>query len=183
MKYHGDSNPYNVDSVWEARLRPEIISNIQSAAKQYGKSMSWVVRYCVFMLYRNGKDATTLQEMAEALREKNQSNPVPASELHRLRICLYGDDERILLELKYRYRLTVTMVIRLALQIYLGGLSAGTVSAWEFFWFGLKFFAGTKVIYSKKHQFPQVDFHFKTFLSQKDYWGFPPGAMPTFLCA
>ncbi len=182
MKYHGEQNPYNVDALWETRLRPEIVAQIREAAHIYKTTMSWVVRYCVFKLYRKKKiSSATLHDMAAELREKNQPVPIPASKLHRLRLCLYGDDERILLELKYRFRLTTTMLIRIALVLYLKQLLSASVAPEYFFFYGLKFFANTAIKYSRKRKIPHVDFHIKSIFAIEDYWGRPFGFLPEFL--
>ncbi len=181
MRYHGESNPYNVEALWEVRLRPEILEQIQIAARKYGKTMSWVVRFCVFELFRTEQNIQKMHEMADMLREKNQITPMRSSELHRMRVCLYGDDERIFLELKYRYRLTTTMLVRIALVLYLSQLLKALVSPRDFFYCGLKYFKRTKIRYSVKSGYPIVDFHFKQFFSREDFWNIPDGPIPEWL--
>lgn len=182
MKYKGDSNPYNVDAVWEVRLRPEIIEDIRTAASHYKTTMSWIVRWCTFRLFLRKKiSLDKLHNIAQELRERNQPKPMSAGELHRLRVCLYGGDERIFLELKYRFGLTTTMLVRIALQLYLKYLLDKAESWRNVFFYGLKFFSQTKALYSRRVIVPQVDFHIHKFFHYSDYWDIPPGKMPNFI--
>lgn len=182
MRYIGDFNPYGVKALWELRLREEIVARIFYAAMIYGKSMSWVVRYCVFSLVRD-KSLTKEKILAlcESLREKNQEKPRKSQELRRFRICLYGEDESLFVELKMRYRVPTSLLIRVAIHLYLEKLILGQVSDWEFFWYGLKFFREILTVTSGKKEIPQADLYIGRFLAPWEYWGIPDGPYPPYL--
>lgn len=183
MKYYGKENPYKVKAIWEVLLRKELVREICKARGIYQKTMSWVVRYCVFSLLREKVDVGRVQEVAESLKEKNQIDPKKSRELHRFKLCLYGEDEKLFLEMKMRYGITPTMLVRVALKLYLPRLLKKQVSPWEFFWYGIKFFGDVVLSYSGKKEILQVDLHVLRFLKLNDYWGVPPGPLPPFLCA
>ncbi|MDW8305554.1 MAG: hypothetical protein RML34_00595 [Leptospiraceae bacterium] len=168
--------------IWEVLLHPCLMAKVRRAAEINKVSMSWVVRYCVFRLARKRVvHMEKLHELAESLREKNQEEPLPARRLCRLNVCLYGDDERLFCELKYRFRLTTTMVVRIALVRYLDLLLEGRVPYWRLFWYGIKFVVRHRSCYSAPAGFPIVDFHIREFFDYGDYWGVPLGGMPFYL--
>lgn len=168
--------------IWDLRVDTNLMAKIRLASKKTGRSMSWVVRYCVFRLARKKiVDVKSMQTIAEKLREKKQGDPTPSQKLCRLNVCLYADDERLFSELKYRFRLTTTMVIRIALTRYLDILIEGKVPEWRFFWYGIKFIACHETNYSTTPGFPVVDFHNKKFLRPNDYWDPPQGPLPKYL--
>lgn len=168
--------------IWDLRLNAELMAKVRLAAFKSKKSMSWVVRYCVFRLARKKVvDREAMQNIAKALREKNQKNPTPSQKLCRLNVCLYADDERLFCELKYRFRLTTTMVVRIALVRYLDSLISGKVPYWRLFWYGIKFIASHEANYSTTPGFPVMDFHNKKFLKPEDYWNTPEGILPKYL--
>lgn len=168
--------------IWDLRLNQQLMEKVKLASQKTGKSMSWIVRYCVFRLARKRViNHNAMKNMAEALREKNQPNPTPSHKLCRLNVCLYADDERLFCELKYRFRLTTTMVIRIALVRYLDSLINGKIPQWRLFWYGIKFVAQHVTNYSTSPGFPVMDFHSKKFLRIEDYWNPPDGILPKYL--
>ncbi|MCS6983549.1 MAG: hypothetical protein NZM25_00280 [Leptospiraceae bacterium] len=168
--------------IWEVLLHPRLMAKVRRAAEVNGVSMSWVVRYCVFRLARKKVvDLEKLHALARSLREKNQEDPLPSNKLCRLNVCLYGDDERLFCELKYRFRLTTTMVVRVALVRYLDLLLARRVPYWRLFWYGIKFVLQHFSCYSTAPGFPVVDFHIKRFFDYQDYWAVPSGNIPFYL--
>lgn len=172
----------DVTGIWDLRLNPSLMAKVRLASKKTGRSMSWVVRYCVYRLARKKVvDVEAMQRMADTLREKKQLNPTPSHKLCRLNVCLYGDDERLFCELKYRFRMTTTMVVRIALHRYLNSLIHGKIPDWRLFWYGIKFVASHVTHYSTVAGFPVMDFHNKTFLKPQDYWDPPEGPLPKFL--
>lgn len=184
MRYIGKSNPYKVDYLWEVLLRKETIGKIRKAKKLYNRTMSWVVRYCVFSLLRDKKlTKEKVLELAEKLKEKNQKNPRRSSELKRFKICLYGEDEILFQELKLRYRVSVSLIIRVALHLYLGKLLKKLVSDWELFWYGIKFFREYSWVRSGKLGVPQVDMRVRRFFQLYEYWKIPPGPYPAYISA
>ncbi|MCS6983840.1 MAG: hypothetical protein NZM25_01780 [Leptospiraceae bacterium] len=182
MRYHGRENRYGVNALWEVPLRREYVFLLRKIARLYGKSMSWIVRYCVFSLLRDKKRNTIkVHLLRNRLLEKNRRRPRRAHELHRLKVCLYGVDEQVFQELKIQFGMPVAQVVRIALALYLGELYSRRISSWELFWYGLKFFAQSRMTYSGKREVPQVDLHVRVFFEGKDYWDPPEGPCPEFL--
>ncbi len=156
------------------------MQSIRSASKAYKTTMSWVVRYCVFRLARRRRlDLDSWREIADAWKENRKKNtPLSSETMHRFMLCLYGEDEKILLELKYRSGLTVTMLIRIALNRFLGKLINRGISDWSLYWFGLK--QNNTICLQYRID---MENHIYQRFKLTDYYHQPPGPLPIYLKA
>ncbi len=183
MRYSGSKNPYGITHLWEVRLSHKLMEKIRQAARYNATTMSWVVRFCIFRLARKKRIALSQwQSWAKDIKESGkQDNNFEEPTLHRFNVCLYGEDEKVLLELKIRTGLTTSMVIRIALSRFLTALLQNRIPWWRLFWYGLKFHKESNCFYSTKGGFLAMDFHSKKFFSVEDYHGQPPGKLPKYL--
>ncbi|MCS6985183.1 MAG: hypothetical protein NZM25_08700 [Leptospiraceae bacterium] len=171
---HGSSK-----GLWDLRLNPALMAKLRQAATKSNTSMSAVVRFCAFKLARKKVvDLNKMREMAHKLKEKNST---PSRELCRINVVLHGDDERLFCELKYRFGLTTSMVLRIALVRYLDSFLSGRIPYWRLFWYGTKLVARHKCYYSTVVGIPIMDFHSKELFSPEDYHCKPSGELPMYL--
>ncbi|MDW8306843.1 MAG: hypothetical protein RML34_07240 [Leptospiraceae bacterium] len=172
----------NSRGLWDLRLNPALMAKLREAAAKSNTSMSAIVRFCAFKLARKKVvHLDKMRELAHKLREKNQKNPIPSHELCRLNVVLHGEDERLFCELKYRFGLTTSMVLRIALVRYLDSFLSGVIPYWRLFWYGMKLVVRHKCYYSTVVGIPIVDFHSKELFSPQDYHRKPPGDLPMYL--
>ncbi len=155
---------FPVNHVLEIRLCQDSWLQIKKAALRWNKSYSWVVRYTLFRLIRryepgrlivyagNPRDDINLQNQynMSTLNQIAWERRSGASEKHRHRLCLYGEDELFVRLVAARLGCTMTHLVRLALEKYLGSLLLGTnrfmsgckgfVLASMLYWLGIKLF-------------------------------------------
>jgi len=150
------------DHILEIRLPLEVWEKVVRIAAMKKRSCSWVVRYCVFRLIKR-KDPVryitnyvlergkrdkwvkfqTLQRRAE--QQKSRGN------LHRHKLCLYGEDEFFIRMTAGLMRCTMSHLVRLAMEWNLDELerlSDGRSSRFHsraFYWLGIKLYGGVEL--------------------------------------
>ena len=106
--------PEKIANVWDVLLDYELWERIKLAKMDSKTSYSWVVRYCVFTLIKKinaqgGSFATDIHSKPQCSRQDG----------HRLQLCLYGNDEKILRIAAISLNKSISELIRLALKLYL----------------------------------------------------------------
>ncbi len=155
-------NQYPVDAVIEVRLSMDTWEKIRRIAIVRSSSYSWAVRYCLFRLVKRKNPIEYIRYAGNPKYDYNFSNFLNFKELnknawekrvntgnmHRCRICFYGQDELFIRLAAARLQCTMSHLIRLALEKYLDTLIANIVlpkkgikgwfkrSFW--FWLGVK---------------------------------------------
>ena len=175
----------SIDSVLEIRLCKNTWEKIVEVAVVSGKSYSWVVRYSLFRLikrknlqgylncWENRSISNKFHMLSGVAREKKEMS----KEQHRHKLCLYGNDELFIRLAAGCLNVTMTHLIRIALEKYLDTMVASISknlgekalqSRWAFmFWLGIK------IQYDV--EFPNIspeNFHFDfTRYDKSDYFG------------
>ncbi len=152
--------------VLEIRLQENQWKRILRIAQARKKSRSWVVRYCLFRLIARPRGAGKIP-----FESGRCFGVVARKDMHRHRLCLYGDDELFIRTSAAVAGCTMTRLVRVALEQNLALLERGLISgcvffALAFFWHGIKLF--------KDVEFPiktpeKTNLRFTRF-QEKDYW-------------
>ena len=160
-----------IANVLEIRLNSETWEKVTKVADSMETTYSWVVRYALFRFIRRGRP------LSEPLAQtgESQGSGRRLRQLHRHRLCLYGDDELFVRIFAGRVGVTMTRLVRMALARYLDSL-VRKIFMWEyigsrkfsarFFWLGVKSFAGVEIPTTLP---PNRHFDFKRY-PEKDYW-------------
>lgn len=135
------NRPTPITEIWEVRLNPALWTRIVDTARARRCTYSCVTRYCIFRLVEkaNVHPAKAFwKSQKKATRELRGG-----SDLHRHMACFYGEDIRLVKLVALQLGVTVTALIRIALQLYLPRLAADFhskrhVSREAFLAFGIK---------------------------------------------
>ncbi|MDH5716456.1 MAG: hypothetical protein OEZ22_02325 [Spirochaetia bacterium] len=157
-----------IKNVWEVRMDLLLWDKVIRTAKLRKKTYSWIVRYCVFELARKKSLRWTekLQQIDKEIKSKKSENQ------HRHMLCLYGDDEFLLRNSALILGITVSQLIRIALELFLNRVLNGKTSDKNLFWRGIKLFAQIKIFRSLKKNNIAMVFHSYIIVEKKQYWGF-----------
>lgn len=149
-----------ITGVLEIRLCRESWGVIEGIAEARGVSYSWVVRYLLFRFIKRGNISSfvgfagnprydVLPEPSrfgaanlEAWRRRDGASLRGAK--HRHRLCLYGKDELYIRLATASLGCTMTHLVRLALEVYLLGLSSSKGRRTAFYWLGVKHYKAVK---------------------------------------
>jgi len=158
-----------IKNIWEVRIDLLTWDKIIRAARFRKKTYSWIVRYCVFELARK-KDLRWTKRLKDShIRIKNTVK----SNQHRHMLCLYGADEIFLRNSALMLGITVTQLIRIALDVFLNRVLEGKTSKENLFKNGIKLFSKINAFRSMKKKNLAMVFHnYYTFMPE-NYWGFP----------
>lgn len=126
------------DNILEIRVCPNRWAQVKRVAGWRERSYSWVVRYCVFRFIRSHRSLKRLKRSGEdfkqgVLADRRRSThdgalrQVTAPNLHRHRLCLYGDDELYIRVTAAALNFTMTHLVRLALEWNLDRLEGSTI--------------------------------------------------------
>ncbi|MES0491130.1 MAG: hypothetical protein ABUK01_14115 [Leptospirales bacterium] len=115
--------PIQPDNILEVRLKSEIWKRIVRIALHKDKTYSWVVRYCLFRLIKR-TDARKNIGYCQRFWEKPKFKKLQAlakehlgvEEMHRHKLCLYGEDEFFIRMTAGLMYCTMTHLVRLALE-------------------------------------------------------------------
>src|SRR5688572_11967692 len=137
-----EDKPIRITHLLEIRLAPIHWNRIKYTAWARSRTYSTITRYCVLRLARKCSLRWT-----EPLRRATvgvQDGIAVAREMHRHMMCLYGDDEKIIRLAAIELGLTITALVRLALELYLRTLvmekhSSRFVSNDQLTWEGIRF--------------------------------------------
>jgi len=168
-KYH----KLEIASVWEVRLDTKLWTRIVKAANERGSrcTFSWITRYCVFRLVR--KKNLHMRKAMKIHSNKVKTSHKTAIKHHRHMLCLYGHDEKLLRLTAMQLDVTVSHLIRLALEWFLPKLENKTVKWHQIFYHGTKicrYFDHSREILYKM---PNKDCIFYDKWSENEWWGRP----------
>ena len=104
--------PEPISNIWETIVDLNTWEQISLARKITRSTFSWVVRYCVFNLLHNPRKLETLAGEIPSMRCARANG-------HRLKLCLYGEDENTLRLIAYKMQISVSSLIRLAIQLHI----------------------------------------------------------------
>lgn len=110
-----------IASLLEIRLAPRHWNRIRIAAWQRGTTYSTVTRFCVFRLAR--KCALQWTPRLRVAKSGVEQGITVAQGLHRHLLCLYGDDEKLIRLAAMDLGVTLTMFVRLAIEMFLDALA------------------------------------------------------------
>lgn len=177
--YH--KKPFHVDSILEIRLCMDSWEKITQVAAATNKSYSWVVRYCLFRLINRHCPDKFVQYGAKELSPnlsnryqefiemdntvlQRRANPLK----HRHRLCLYEQDEIFIRIVAAKAGITMTHLVRFALELYLDKMLRRWLSPMplskRIFLGGFLFWLGIKIQHGGDfHTMSQknLQFHFK----------------------
>jgi len=173
-----------IESILEIRLNEKTWNEITKVAKVKKKSYSWIVRYTVFRLinrkdpvkYIQGWDSNIRQikffKLNEKIKKDNLAISETCSEMHRHKLCLYGEDELLIRLCAAMLNCSMTHLVRLALEWYLSELGRvmpgkpGQFHQSAFYWLGIKLFKAVDL-----HSFNVSDKQLKLIrYEMSDYW-------------
>jgi len=132
--------PTPITELWEVHVDHRTWQALRGRAKNRKCSYSNISRYCLFRLieHQNLKWNRLLTEAREQLVEQKRSG----QPTHRHVICFYGEDLRAVRFAAMVLGITVSMLIRIALRLYLPRLAmenpSRQVSNEELFKLGVK---------------------------------------------
>ncbi|MES0489707.1 MAG: hypothetical protein ABUK01_06940 [Leptospirales bacterium] len=171
------------DYILEIRLKPEIWERIVGIAEMKKRSYSWVVRYCLFRFIKR-KDprkhigyCTFLFKKGKFEKVHELAKQYPGlDDLHRHKLCLYGEDELFIRITAALMCCTMTHLVRMALEWNIDELEKETYirlsrfrkgfHANAFYWMGIKLYEDVVLpTMGCKHK----DFRLERF-HQLDYW-------------
>ncbi len=151
--------PIQASHVLEIRLSMQMWKRVVKIAEYKRKSYSWVVRYCVFRLIKRSEPARyiagsvvwpgkrRLRQSFCDLMDQRAFMHKSADAIHRHRLCLYGNDELLIRMTAGMLNVTMTHLVRLALEWYLGSVEkrinngGSRFHELAFYWLGIKCFA------------------------------------------
>lgn len=107
-----------IQNILEVRIEPNVWNNIILAKKKYKITYSWVVRYCALRLAK--KKSLRKRKNLDILNKKIQNRRPETKICHRHLLCLYGTDEILLRNAAMILGVTLSQLIRIALELYLG---------------------------------------------------------------
>ncbi|MBV6492588.1 MAG: hypothetical protein LDLANPLL_00583 [Turneriella sp.] len=135
-----ENKPIKIADVWEIRLSSTEWKKLCQMAKKRHSTISSITRYCVFQLaqYENLRWTSTLDAARNKVKKENME------ECHRHMLCLYGDDVVLLQLAALRLKISVSLLVRVALFLYLPRLaveihSKRYITPTQFFYKGIKF--------------------------------------------
>ncbi len=113
--------PVQISNLLEVRLAPLHWNRIKICAWRRGRTYSTITRYCVLKLARKCALRWTpkMQKATESVREGVNI----AHDMHRHMMCLYGEDEKLIRLAAMDLGITMTALIRLAIELYLPALA------------------------------------------------------------
>jgi len=118
------TNKLKINEVFEIRLRVEHMQKIFELAKMHKITLSWVTRICLFKLIRHCSDLKSKVQLVNAKEKEDLKNDKEKNiKLHRHSLCLYGSDSVRVRFLAADLGLTITQLVRIALVLFLKGLS------------------------------------------------------------
>ena len=193
MKYHQNHKETlqkilpPIQNVWEVKIQQDVWEKIQSLAQTKEVTYSWIVRFCVFRAITTNKKpdfdvenpTATGAISASAGVPENETLDDPEKKLHRHKLCLYGEDEKLLRISAMEQGITVSAFIRLCLDQFLGTIE--NVEYAELFSKGIKLGKEYNVrIHYRSHAlrcgFPSLIMHHVVKFSQKEWWKVPNDA-------
>ena len=168
-----------VENILEIRICNKAWEKIKSIAALNQTSYSWVVRYVTFRLIKrkNIRNFLSGDMQFENFLENKDTKGVKANfkkkQMHRHRLCLYGDDELYIRIAAGKLGCTMSQLIRYALELYLNELlikspvrKKSRFLRAAYYWLGIKHFEGVEI--------PTLPLEHKTFQFQRypllSYW-------------
>jgi len=114
------NRPVQITNILEVHLDKKQWQSIAAIARKRRKTFSTVTRFCVLRLARKTHLAWTsrLQKCHSDARLRF-SRAKSMAEIHRHRMCLYGEDEKLIRLAAMDLGLTLSGFIRLAIELYL----------------------------------------------------------------
>ena len=147
--------PVHPDSILEIRLKPVIWAKVVSVARVNRTTYSWVVRYCLFRLIKRKDPRRNVGDMIYRcnspkfkLMDMRAGEHLNFDNLHRHKLCLYGEDEFFIRMSAALMHCTMTHLVRLALEWYLDELERQSLNRssrfykFAFYWLGIKLYGG-----------------------------------------
>lgn len=132
--------PTPITELWEVHLQERTWEAVRSCAKQRKCSYSNISRYCLFRLieHQNLKWNRLMSDTKDGL----MGQITRGASVHRHVMCFYGEDLRAVRYAAMVLGITVSMLIRIAIQLYLPRLAmenrSRKVSNEELFKLGVK---------------------------------------------
>ena len=110
-----------IANVWEVVLAPGVWDDVVAVAGRQGVTYSWVVRACIFKLLAN-RNLLSNKKSIVIHSKKVKVRGLSRHTGHRHMLCLYGEDEKRLRMAALQQGLAVSVLLRIALSLYLGHL-------------------------------------------------------------
>jgi hypothetical protein len=115
-----EDKPVRISHLLEIRLAPLHWNRIKIAAWVRRRTLSTITRYCTLRLARKTSLRWT-PKLRQATTEVRHGLAI-ARDIHRHMMCLYGEDEKIIRLAAMELGITITALVRLAIELYLGTL-------------------------------------------------------------
>ncbi len=153
--------------IFEIRFKLEVWLRIKGLAQKHDLTYTWIVWLALFRLIKMQPKPITHNGLILAL--KNKYRKVPAGQLHRHLLCLYGDDAARPRLAAHQWGMTISRFVRLALELNLEDIAKELEEGHDVTKRGIKMFNGIG------HR-PRVDmeFHIKGIVFKPfqvlDYW-------------
>ena len=160
-----------IQNVWEVKIKGDVWEKIQNLARQKEVTYSWIVRFCVFSAIMAGQNP--IFEVENPTRQK-KSLKIQKRKSHRHKLCLYGEDEKLLRIAAMEQGITVSAFIRLCLDGFLETIE--NVEYAELFSKGIKLGKEYRFYKHLRCGFPSHIMHQVVKFSKKEWWKVPSNA-------
>ena len=157
-----------IQHVWEVKIHPEIWQKIAFFAQKNKVTYSWIVRFCIF------SEISPANRVTLGGENHTVNNEISKKDYHRHKLCLYGEDEKLLRMSAMEKGITVSAYIRLCLDRYLANLA--DVEFAVLFSKGIKFGKKLRMIRHSRCGFPSLIMHQVIKFQKKDWWKVPSEA-------
>ncbi len=164
-------NYFHVDEIFEIRLLPETWVKIRETAFAHDLTYSWIVRMCLFKLQAQGYKRD--QESHLLYRKVNRAYIWNEKPLHRHQLCLYGADGHYLGMMAAYEGFTISMLIRIALEMFLTQVISELAAGADPLATGVKIFQSVRDLRSPVTKFHNKQLLFKPFPRQS-FWPYKP---------
>lgn len=136
---------FEIKDVWQILIDVKTMQRIRQIAIKRKTTLSWVVRYCTFKYISSrpliwNKKAQELFDATNPNRRKKLDFNFE-NKWHRLQLCLYGSDIRTLQITALQMDITVSDLVRMAIQNIIDELTSIPPSNTEWYWKGIKLIA------------------------------------------
>ena len=183
-----------IQNVWEVKIKGDVWEKIQMLAQTKKVTYSWIVRFCVFTAITmapnqvSGVENPTVSHLMtqdNSGTKNTKSIKGPKKKSHRHKLCLYGEDEKLLRISAMELGITVSAFIRICLDQFLETVEDAEYA--DLFSRGIKLGKEYRLYKHLRHQpcrkaegcrwgFPHLMIHRVVKFSKSEWWKVPSGA-------
>ena len=115
------SKPDKISDIWEIRMPRALWLKVVRASQQRQVTLSRITRFCAFQLAEKQELPGYLNLCKSRNRDRTELRD--SVEIHRHLVCLYGQDAELLRLAALRLGVSVSVLIRIAIRLYIDRLA------------------------------------------------------------